>query len=371
MRGAPDDPAQVDRPDLARGGRVGHVVLLELTGAPAGHVQHLVVDGQVDVADQRRDRREGFEGGRQVIRVRRLGRDGDDLVRRPVPPVAVPAPHRRGQVGRRDHHADEPPGRVGVVGGRSSSTIWCSAPRSTALLVPALGEVPEVQRMAVLLAEQQFRHQAVLDHRGGAPLAGDQRVLVQVPPGVVGQVLRSAIGLPGAQHVEGVVVEQRDPARAPRRRPARRGRSGRSHPGRSATCAGGSSRPWPPARQRRSSCAAGAYEGRAGCRRRGCGNCACRAAADSAAAGRPRPCRGRRASRHSSRRSSRSGAARPRGSAARPSRRPSRSRPRPRRRRGRSARRDVPPRGRTPRRRPASRSVPRPPRRHCGRRSGP
>jgi hypothetical protein len=71
-----------------------------------------------------------------------------------------------------------------------------------------------VQAVAVLPAEQQLGHQAVLDHGRSAPLAGDQRVLVEVPPGVVGQVLRASVGLPRPQHVEGVVVEQRDAARA-------------------------------------------------------------------------------------------------------------------------------------------------------------
>ena len=67
--------------------------------------------------------------------------------------------------------------------------------------------------VAVLLAQQQLRHDAVLDHRRAAPLAGDQHVLVEVPPGVVVEVLRPAVGLPGAQDIEGLVIEQRDPAR--------------------------------------------------------------------------------------------------------------------------------------------------------------
>ena len=71
-----------------------------------------------------------------------------------------------------------------------------------------------MQRVPVLAAEEQLGVDPVLDHRRRAPLAGDQRVLIEVPPGVVGQVLRSAVGLPGAQHVEGVVVEQGDAARA-------------------------------------------------------------------------------------------------------------------------------------------------------------
>src|SRR5688572_15848997 len=55
------DPTQVDRPDLAGVRGIGHVELLELAGAPAGHVEHPVVDGQVDVADQRGDGAEGLQ----------------------------------------------------------------------------------------------------------------------------------------------------------------------------------------------------------------------------------------------------------------------------------------------------------------------
>lgn len=60
---------------------------------------------------------------------------------------------------------------------------------------------------------QQLRDQAVLDHRGSAPLAGDQGVLVEVPPGVVGQVLGAAVGVPRRAARRSAVVEQRDAAR--------------------------------------------------------------------------------------------------------------------------------------------------------------
>ncbi len=83
-----------------------------------------------------------------------------------------------------------------------------------ALDVASLGQVPEVQGVAVLVVQQLFRNDPVLDHGGSAPLAGDQGVLVEVPPGVVGQVLRPPIGFPGAHHVERVVVEHGDSPRA-------------------------------------------------------------------------------------------------------------------------------------------------------------
>ena len=112
-----DDPAQVHRADFARLGRIGDVVLLELTGAPAGDVEEAVVDRQVDVGDQRRDGSERLEGGWQEVGVGRLGGDRDHLVRPPLVAVAVPAEDRRGEVLGGDHHTDEAPGGLGVVGG--------------------------------------------------------------------------------------------------------------------------------------------------------------------------------------------------------------------------------------------------------------
>ena len=47
-----------------------------------------------------------------------------------------------------------------------------------------------MQAVAVLAAEQQLGLDAVLDHVRRAPLAGDQRVVAEVPPEVVGEVLR-------------------------------------------------------------------------------------------------------------------------------------------------------------------------------------
>jgi hypothetical protein len=78
----------------------------------------------------------------------------------------------------------------------------------------ALAHAPEVEVVAEPAPEQVFWVQAVLDHRGGGPLGGDHGVVVQVPPAVVGEVLVAAVVLPGADDVEGVVVQQGDPAGA-------------------------------------------------------------------------------------------------------------------------------------------------------------
>ncbi len=86
-------------------------------------------------------------------------------------------------------------------------------PQVDLLQVPAAAQVEEVQPVPVPLAEQQLADQPVLDHRRRAPLAGDHDVGAQVPPEVVGEVLRPALLLPAAEHLERVVVEQGDAAR--------------------------------------------------------------------------------------------------------------------------------------------------------------
>ena len=88
---------------------------------------------------------------------------------------------------------------VGSCAGRSSSTIWCSSPRSIVCTFVARLQVPEVQPVTVLAAEQQLGDDAVLDHRRRAPLRGDGDVLRDVPPEVVGQVLVAAVGSPTAR----------------------------------------------------------------------------------------------------------------------------------------------------------------------------
>ena len=145
---AADDPAQADRAGLARVGQVADVVLLELAGAPAGHVQPAVVHRQVDVGDQRRHRPERLEGRRQQLGVGRLGRDGDDLVGHPPVPVLLPEEDRPGEVLDADDHADEPPGLGRVVGRAELQHHLVLVAQVDPLGQLALGHAPEVQVVA-------------------------------------------------------------------------------------------------------------------------------------------------------------------------------------------------------------------------------
>ena len=60
------------------------------------------------------------------------------------------------------------------------------------LLVAPPPQIPHVQPVAVLLAEEQLGIDAAAHHVGRAPLAADQGVVAQVPPEVVVQELRAA-----------------------------------------------------------------------------------------------------------------------------------------------------------------------------------
>ena len=68
-------------------------------------------------------------------------------------------------------------------------------------------------RRAVFAAQQHLRHEAVLDHVGRAPFAGDHGVVAEVPPEVVGELLRPTVDLPAAEHVEALVIDQENAAR--------------------------------------------------------------------------------------------------------------------------------------------------------------
>src|SRR5439155_12256029 len=80
------------------------------------------------------------------------------------------------------------------------------------LQVLSLVEIPEMQLMAVFAAEQEFGDEAVLEHVGRAPFAGHDRVVAEMPPHVVGEMLRAAIDLPAAKHLEALVIHHEDAA---------------------------------------------------------------------------------------------------------------------------------------------------------------
>ncbi len=76
----------------------------------------------------------------------------------------------------------------------------------------ALVQVPEVQPASVLAAEQDFGNQTVFERIRRSPFAGHHRVVAEVPPEIIGQLLGTAIDLPFAEDVEAFGIEQENPA---------------------------------------------------------------------------------------------------------------------------------------------------------------
>ena len=144
--------------------------------------------------------------------------NGDHLGGRELAAVAVAVPTARssGQVGGADHHAAARPYCfVGscAAGAARARAIWCSAPRSTVCVGLRVLRSKRCSRVAVMVRQQLLGDDPLLDHRGRAPLAGHQHVVVDEPPEVVGEVLVAAVDLPLALDLEGVVA-QRDAAGA-------------------------------------------------------------------------------------------------------------------------------------------------------------
>src|SRR4029079_1515918 len=63
-------------------------------------------------------------------------------------------------------------------------------------------------------SQQQLWHEPVLEHVGRAPFAGDERVVAEMPPCVVGEPLVPALDLPLPANVERFGVHQ-EPAAGP------------------------------------------------------------------------------------------------------------------------------------------------------------
>src|SRR5438128_7133651 len=71
-----------------------------------------------------------------------------------------------------------------------------------------------MQLMTIAALEQNVRIHSVLHHIGRTPLARNYSVVAQVPPEIVGEILRPAIKLPFAEHVEAVLIHYENPARS-------------------------------------------------------------------------------------------------------------------------------------------------------------
>ncbi|GBD18865.1 hypothetical protein HRbin27_01365 [bacterium HR27] len=68
-------------------------------------------------------------------------------------------------------------------------------------------QVPNMNTVTVFPGQEFLSEYAVFDHPRCAPLARDHRVVAEVPPEVVVEILVATIDLPPSEHLERVMVE--------------------------------------------------------------------------------------------------------------------------------------------------------------------
>ena len=228
---------------LARRARVGDVEALELAGAPARDVA---------ATGRRRDSAMSvISGGTAPNGLSSSGSSsasaGSAGIVMTFSALTVPSsrahpqPDRRAEVLRVGDDADEAVGLARVVGRAQLEDHLVLGAQVDLLDVAALLRGPTraaCGRTGCASSSSPCRPSSTIF---GVPhVAGDDRAVVEVPPEVVGQLLRAAVLLPRALDREVLVVEQEQP---PGPSPSgRRARSCRSRRARSGRCAGGCSR---------------------------------------------------------------------------------------------------------------------------------
>ena len=215
MFGTACDAAQLDLAGQLGVHRVGDIVLMHLAQPPAGDIEIFVVQAQVDIGDQRRHGLEPLQQGRQVLCFFGARVDGDGLLGLPFA-IVVPPPCEDGplQVGGVDHHAAETIRLGRVMGGPDFQRHLVVFAQVDGLDVLALAQVPEVDRVAVFVAEQILGDEAALELRRQAPFGTDHVVLRQVPPEIIVLVLLAAIHLVLADDLERLAIHDEDARRA-------------------------------------------------------------------------------------------------------------------------------------------------------------
>src|ERR1700730_10879604 len=86
--------------------------------------------------------------------------------------------------------------------------------KSEGFHVPPLAQITNMQRVTIAALQQNFGVHSLFDHVRRAPLAADERVVSQMPPEVITEILRSAIDFPLPQDVEAVRIEDENAARS-------------------------------------------------------------------------------------------------------------------------------------------------------------
>src|SRR5215471_2668091 len=72
----------------------------------------------------------------------------------------------------------------------------------------ALVQIPDMDLVAVFAGEQQLRVNAIFHHVRSAPFGGNHRVVPEVPPKIVSQVLWATILFPGSLQLKRIRIHQ-------------------------------------------------------------------------------------------------------------------------------------------------------------------
>src|SRR5829696_10070252 len=75
-------------------------------------------------------------------------------------------------------------------------------------------QIPDMKLMTIAALQEYLGVEPTFDHVRRAPLAGDHGVVTQMPPEVVGEVLRPPLDFPAPQGIKAFVVHDEDAARA-------------------------------------------------------------------------------------------------------------------------------------------------------------
>src|SRR3984893_1541167 len=206
VRCAASNAADVDRARKLRLPRVRDIVLTHLAGSPAGDVEEPVIHGKVNVGHQRRHCAKPLQERWKLFLGRRLGRDRCRLFDVKLAAFAPPGPDRAFEVRCVDYDAKKPVLANRIVRRAHLEGHLVVGAKIDRLDIAPGSKIPEMNSMTVLVREQIFRDDPVLELRRQRPFTCHHVVARQVPPEIIMQVLWSAIDLPAAEDIERLAV---------------------------------------------------------------------------------------------------------------------------------------------------------------------
>src|SRR5881394_1221470 len=75
-----------------------------------------------------------------------------------------------------------------------------------------LWQIPDVHFVPVAAGQQDLRIYSLVHHVGRSPFAGNQSVESQVPPEIIGELLRAPLQLPLPEDIEAFVIHHENSA---------------------------------------------------------------------------------------------------------------------------------------------------------------